>query len=409
MPGTNRNRQTVAVVGGGASGMMAALTAAQTGKYRVLLLERQQRIGRKLLATGNGRCNLSNIHASASSYFGTDRGFASAAIEQFPPQEVLRFFQDLGLLTVTEADGRVYPLSDSANSVLDVLRFALDRTGTEILCPFPVDHVVRQDRGFRLLSGDAELSADAVILACGGAAGSKLGGVSDGYRLGKALGHQRSALYPSLTRILTASDYPRALKGIRVEAELRLSGNGRLLAERRGEIQFTENGVSGPAGFDLSRAVSFGGEGQLLHLRLLPYEEERILSLLKHRREQYPALEASELFTGMLHNRLGRTVVRAAGIPAAVPLSDLTEAELRAAARRCADFSLPVRGVEGFETAQVTAGGLLTGSFHPDTLESRLVPGLYACGELLDVDGPCGGYNLQWAWASGHLAGRLGT
>ena len=401
---------TVAVIGGGASGMMAALTAARVPGRRVLLLERQQRVGRKLLATGNGRCNLTNLSASPADYCGTDAAFAAPALTAFTPEDTLRFFAGLGLLTVTEPGGRVYPLSDSANSVLDVLRFALDRSGVELLCGAPVEEIRRKGRGFLLKGAEsAPLYADAVILACGGAAGAKLGGVTDGYRLGKALGHHRTALYPSLTRIRTAPEVPRALKGIRVQAELQLRRGGELLARSRGEVQFTEAGVSGPAGFDLSRAAACGGDGLTLHLKLLPFEEDRLSALLRARREAFPALEASELFTGMLHNRLGRVLVKAAGLPAQVPLSDLTEAQLHAAARQCLDLALPVTGVDGFDAAQVTAGGLQTGEFDPETLESLLVPGLFACGEVLDIDGPCGGYNLQWAWASGALAGRLGS
>ena len=400
---------TVAVVGGGASGIIAALTAAEVSGRHVLLLERQQRIGRKLLATGNGRCNLTNQNASPTDYFGRDPAFAEYALSHFGPVDAQRFFSRIGLLTVTEPGGRVYPFSDSSNSVLDVLRFALDRAAVEQRCSFPVDEIIPKGKAYLLKSGNETLLADAVILACGGAAGAKLGGVMDGYRLGKALGHRRTSLYPSLTRILTASDYPRSLKGVRVQASLRLMRGDHLLAESVGEVQFTENGVSGPAGFDLSRAVSFGGEGQVLHLKLLPFESEGILSLVHARQKQFPELEASELFTGMLHNRLGRVLVKAAGIPATVPLKTLTPEDLRTAARKCEDFCLPVRGTDGFDAAQVTAGGLITDDFDPKTMQSRLHPGLYACGELLDIDGPCGGYNLQWAWASGRLAGRLGT
>ena len=404
-----RHNSTVAVIGGGASGMIAALTAAQVPGRHVLLLERQQRIGRKLLATGNGRCNLTNRNAAPADYFGTDAAFAAPALTRFTPQDTVEFFSGLGLLTVTEESGRVYPLSDSANSVLDVLRFALDRAGVEQRCASPVEELRPSGSGWQLACGSETITADAVILACGGAAGAKLGGVTDGYRLGKALGHRRSALYPSLTRILTDPEYPRSLKGIRVQAELRLTRHDNLLAESEGEVQFTETGISGPAGFDLSRAVSFGGDGQVVHLRLLPYDEAAVLRLLKARRDALPDLEASELFTGMLHNRLGRVVVKAAGIPAAAPLHELSDSQLGDAARRCTDFCLAVRGVDGFDAAQVTAGGLLTESFVPETLESRLHPGLFACGEVLDIDGPCGGYNLQWAWASGALAGRLGS
>ena len=407
---SNIRFSTVAVIGGGASGMMAALTAARVQGRTVHLIERQQRVGRKLLATGNGRCNLTNRNAAPGDYSGTDAAFAFPALSGFTPEDTLAFFAELGLLTVTEYGGRVYPLSDSANSVLDVLRFALDRAGVVLHCGTPVEEIRKSAHGF-VLSGEAlgTLDADAVILACGGAAGSKLGGVTDGYRLGKALGHRRTALYPSLTRIRTETELPRALKGIRVQANLRLTRVEVPLAESQGEVQFTETGVSGPASFDLSRAAACGGDRLTLHLRLLPFELQELQELLQARCRQFPEVEASELFTGMLHNRLGRMVVKAAGLPAQAALSSLSKEQLLAAARQCLDFQLPVLGVDGFEAAQVTAGGLRTDEFDPGTLESRLAPGLFACGEVLDIDGPCGGYNLQWAWASGALAGRLGA
>ena len=374
-----------------------------------MLLERQQRIGRKLLATGNGRCNLSNWNALPGAYFGTDAAFAAPALEAFTPLDAHRWFSHLGLLTVTEEGGRIYPLSDSSNSVLDVLRFALERAGVDLCCSSSVDGIRRSGSGFQLDVNAEPLHADAVILACGGAAGARLGGSTDGYRLAAQLGHRRTALRPSLTRIRTAPEYPRALKGIRVQAKLSLMQKGRTLASAEGEVQFTDTGISGPAGFELSRAAAFGGDDLLLRLRLLPYADDGVRTLVNEKIGAYPALQASELFTGMLHNRLGRVVVKAAGIPAELPLSALSEAQIEAAVSCCCGFRLPVLGVDGFDAAQVTAGGLETGSFSPETLESRLVPGFFACGEVLDIDGPCGGYNLQWAWASGMLAGRLGA
>ena len=400
---------TVIVIGGGASGILAALTAAEKSNNRVLLLERQQRIGRKLLATGNGRCNLTNTGAAPENYHGEDPDFVRPALSAFGPEDALRYFHSLGLLTAEEYGGRVYPLSNSANSVLDVLRLALDRAGVEQRCAAPVKSLRREKRGFAVELEGETLQADAVILACGGAAGAKLGGVMDGYQLARSLGHKRTGLYPALVQLLTEPEYPRALKGVRVESALTLKRRGFALAESRGELQFTDNGVSGPAVFDLSRAAATGGEGLTLHVRLLPLEEAEILSLLQERQTGYPELPASEILTGMLHNRLGRMLVKYAGLNANTPLRELAEEDFVALARACVDFRLPVKGTEGFDHAQVTAGGLRTADFDPNTLESRLVPGLFACGELLDVDGDCGGYNLQWAWASGRLAGRLGT
>ncbi len=400
--------EKVIVIGGGASGILAALTAAEDPNRRVLLLERQQRIGRKLLATGNGRCNLTNTGASGAHYHGENPAFALPALERFGPGDALDFFHSLGLLTQEEYGGRVYPLSNSANSVLDVLRFALDKAGVEQRCSSPVRAVRRDKQGFAVETENETLRADKLILACGGAAGAKLGGVTDGYQLAKSLGHKRTGLYPALVQLLTEPEYPRALKGVRVICSLRLKRKAFLLARASGELQFTETGVSGPAVFDLSRAAATGGDGLSLHIALLPQSPEELLALLGRRRESYPALPASEILTGMLHNRLGRMLVKYAGLPADRPLGELGEEDLRALVRACGDFCLPVTGTEGFDNAQVTAGGLRSSDFDPRTLESRLVPGLFACGELLDIDGDCGGFNLQWAWSSGRLAGRLG-
>ena len=243
----------VVIIGGGASGIMAALTAAEDKNNRVILLERQQRIGRKLLATGNGRCNLTNTGACAENYHGENPDFALSTLESFSPQDTLDFFHALGLMTVEEYGGRVYPLSNSANSVVDVLRFALEQSGVELRCSSVVREIRRRGEGYTVITDEAELKADKLIVACGGAAGAKLGGVSDGYELLKALGHKRTGLYPSLVQLLTEPEYPRALKGVRADCGLRLMSGEDILAESAGELQFTETGLSGPAAFDISR------------------------------------------------------------------------------------------------------------------------------------------------------------
>ncbi|MBR1566729.1 MAG: aminoacetone oxidase family FAD-binding enzyme, partial [Oscillospiraceae bacterium] len=402
--------ETIIIIGAGASGMMAALTVAGVPGRRVILLERQQRAGRKLLATGNGRCNLTNTGASLENYHGESRDFAAPALDAFPPQAVLDFFHGLGLVTVEEYGGRVYPLSDSANSVLDVLRFHLEAKGVELKAAEPAREVKRDKQGFTIVTDSERLHADKLIIACGGAAGAKLGGVSDGYELLKMLGHKRTALYPSLVQLVTAPEYPRALKGVRADCALRLYAGENLLAESGGELQFIETGVSGPAVFDLSRAATTGGKGLNLAADFLQdHEEAALFGLLKQRCETLPALPAGDMLTGIVHNRLGKMLIKYAGLNAAVPLWELNDRALRKLAKACKDFRLPVQGTEGFDKAQVTAGGVKTSGFNPETLESWFVPGLYACGEVLDIDGDCGGYNLQWAWASGRLAGRLGT
>ena len=400
--------QNVLVIGGGAAGMMAALTAAEDKNNRVTLLERQQRVGRKLLATGNGRCNLSNRGARCGNYHGEQPDFVRPALRQLPPNETLALFRSFGLLTVTEESGRVYPLSDSAASVLDVLRFQLAQRGVVLRCASPAREIRREKGGFSVRTDEETLFADRLIVACGGAAGKKLGGVTDGYELLAPLGHKRTKLYPSLVQLVTDPEYPRALKGVRADAALRLLRGRDCLAETAGEVQFTERGVSGPAAFDLSRAVSTGGEGFSLALDFLrDYTETQLRALLTARRESLPDLDAAELLTGVVHNRLGKMLLRYSGVDTHKSVGDLNDRELAHAAAACKDFRRALRGTEGFDNAQVTAGGLRTADFDPATMQSRLVPGLYVCGELLDVDGDCGGYNLQWAWASGRLAGRL--
>ena len=402
--------QTVIIIGAGASGMIAALTAAETPGRHVTLLERQQRVGRKLLATGNGRCNLTNTGATIENYHGENRDFAAPALTAFPPEKTLEFFHKLGLLTVEEPGGRVYPLSDSANSVVDVLRFALTARGVELRAAEPVREIARKKGGFTVTTEEETLFAHKLIVACGGAAGAKLGGVMDGYALLNQLGHKRTALYPALVQLVTAPEYPRALKGVRADCALRLLAGGECLAESAGELQFTETGVSGPAVFDVSRAASTGGKGLVLEADFLrKYSTDAVISLLKERIQTLPNLDASDMLTGVVHNRLGKMLVKYAGLEANTPLPRLDDGALRQLAEACKDFRLDVKGTEGFDKAQVTAGGVKTSGFNPETLESWFVPGLFACGEVLDIDGDCGGYNLQWAWASGRLAGRFGT
>lgn len=402
--------ETVIIIGGGAAGMMAALTAAKTPGRRVILLERQQRIGRKLLATGNGRCNLTNTGAAIEHYHGEQADFAAPALAKFTPQDALDFFHSLGLMTMVEYGGRVYPLSNSANSVVDVLRFALEQSGVEIRCACPALAIERRDKGYAVVTDEGSLSADFLIVACGGAAGAKLGGVMDGYALLKPLGHKRTALYPALVQLITPPEYPRALKGVRAEGALRLLAGVETLATGEGELQFTDNGLSGPAAFDVSRAAATAGEGLTLSMNFFrEYSAAQVLALLKQRRDSYPKLESAQLFTGMLHNRLGKMLVKYAGLPQELPLGRLSDRQLEQAAQAAMDFRLKLLGTQGFDHAQVTAGGVKTAGFNPETLESWFMPGLFVCGELLDVDGDCGGYNLQWAWSSGHLAGSLGT
>ena len=399
----------VLVIGGGASGMMAALTAAEDSRNQVTLLERQSRVGRKLLATGNGRCNLTNLHADSSHYHGQHPEFTESALTRFPVEATLDFFRELGLLTVAEDSGKVYPFSDQANSVVDVLRFALESRGVALRCGCEVLSIGKKARGYNVKTAEEAFYCDKLIVACGGSAGGKLGGTDLGYKLLQSMGHTVTSLHPALVQLKTDTTATRSLKGVRADAGLTLKRNGTVVLTNSGEVQFTDFGISGPAVFEMSREAGYGGDLVLLLDLLRPMSEPDLAAFLAKKRAAMPKLPLEEFLTGMLHNRLGRVVLKQAGMELTRTAEDLTNPELNRIAHTIKFFPLTVTGVMGLELAQVTAGGVLTSEFRPDTLESRLCPGLYATGEVLDIDGDCGGYNLQWAWSSGRVAGQLGN
>mgnify|MGYP002524298641 CR=1 FL=1 len=395
----------VGIIGGGASGMAAALRAAENPDCQVLLLERQARVGRKLQATGNGRCNLTNLHALEGGYHGDSPAFSRFALEQLGPEKTLEWFLGLGLLTVAEPSGRVYPFSDQANSVVDVLRFALEKPNITLKTDCEVQRVRREANRFRVETDGEAFLCDKLIVACGGLAGTKLGGSMSGYKLLRALGHRCTRLRPTLVQLKT--DWPgvAALKGVRAECRAEIYRDGVLWSESTGEIQFTEYGLSGPVIFEVSRDVCQGKGDWRCRLDLLPQiSEQQLKEMLLARRETN--LNAGDLFTGILHNRLGRVLVQETGIGLNTPIAQLPEEALVRAAANAKHFAVHLTEPLGMDSAQVTAGGIVTEEFDETTMESRLVPGLYACGEVLDVDGDCGGYNLQWAWSSGSLAGQ---
>ena len=392
----------IGIIGGGASGMMAAISAAKNEKAEIHIFERQARLGKKLSATGNGRCNLTN--RKPAPYGGEDPAFASYALGRYGVEETLAIFAELGLYTVTEESGRVYPYCDQANSVLDVLRLALQKESITLHLGCETEKAEKTEGGFRLFTTEGTYFCDKLIVACGGIAGSKLGGTMSGYRLLSAFGHKATRLRPSLVQL--TSDHPAlpSLKGVRANAAVKICRDDSLFAESIGEIQFTEKGLSGPVIFEVSRDACEGRGRWTAELDLLPeLTEDTIFRMLSVRRDG--KLHSEELFTGILHNRLGRIVTKEAGI-GNCPISYLSDGELQNAVEKCKSFPFRLTGTLGMDSAQVTAGGVYTRDFDPETMESRLTPGLYACGEVLDIDGPCGGYNLQWAWSSGYLAGK---
>ena len=394
----------VGIIGAGASGMAAALAAAENENVQVVLMERQARVGKKLSATGNGRCNLTNLHAMDGGFHGDASDFVDFALKTYDVASTLEWFASLGLYTVAEESGRVYPYSDQANSVVDVLRFALEKPNIRLLTGFEVKKVKKTDSGFRVESAEEAITCDKLIIACGGLAGTKLGGSMAGYQLLRSFGHKCTKLRPTLVQLKSDWKGCVSLKGVRANCHAAIYHDGILHSESTGELQLTEHGLSGPVIFEISRDACQGKGNWTCRLDFLPDQDGRWLQqeLLRRRSTNW---KAEDLLTGILHNRLGRVLTQAVGISGYVPINQLDEAEIATVVSAVKNFEVNLTEPMGMEAAQVTAGGIVTDEFDCTTMESRLVPGLFACGEVLDIDGDCGGYNLQWAWSSGRLAG----
>ena len=407
----------VIIIGGGAAGLAAAVflgrAAAQGTSHRIAVLEKGPRVGKKLMATGNGTCNLTNVNATAADYHGAPR-LAQGALSAFSVAETMDFFTSIGVDCATRPDGKVYPLSEQAGAVLDALRLEAQALGVETICDTKVTALKKQGNAWCVVCDNAKYVAKQVLVTVGGAAAPALGGSADGYRLLTDLGCTKTPLFPSIVQVRTATEFVRSVKGIRVDAALTLRLDGRVAAQSCGEVLFTDYGLSGPAVMFISRPVADWERqkrGEMTaHLDLLPdWDGDRLLVRICQRREM-KGRTLEDLLTGLLHKRVGQTVLRVAEVlPLTREANSLTDEECACIAQVIKNWKLPVTGTQGFGGAQVTAGGIAATEIDPSTFEIKRLPGVYAAGEVLDVDGDCGGYNLQFAWSSAYVAAQTMT
>lgn len=420
----------IAIIGGGAAGLSAAISAASELEQRdfretpaekrkpwqngVVILERQDRVGRKILATGNGRCNLSHSPIQIHAYHGKDPSFIEPALSRFGVRETLEWFASLGLYLRIDPDGRIFPYSYQASAVLDLLRCALDRLPVAVMTNSRVlDLKQNPGGGFTCKLADGRtLTSRAVIVATGGLAAPAFGCEGDGYQHLTRLGHRLVEPMPALVQICTDKKAVLGFSGIRVEGYAALMASNQLLRREKGEILFTDYGLSGPPILQLSRKVNevmkSGLSDKVLIIDFLPdLSDERLMDWLKRRRDLDQRLPLEHYLTGLLHKKIGMALIKQiTGRSMREPVMNLTESDLRRLSERIKNFSVPVIGTRSWDQAQVTAGGIDVSDFDAASLSSRIIPGLYAAGEVLDIDGDCGGYNLQWAWSSGRLAGE---
>lgn len=400
---------TVAVIGGGAAGLTAAIFASRSGAA-VTLFEKNDRVGKKILVTGNGRCNLTNRDIHAANYHG-DPEFAMKVIGRFGLEKTLGFFGDLGLRFYTDEAGRIFPFSQQAGSVLDALRFETAHLKAETYTSFPIASVKKTGGRFEVVSqGGKRFSFDRVVIACGGKADPDLGSDGSGFRLAQSLGHGVTPVFPSLVQLRLDGQGYRAMERMKWEAGLSAVSEGKALLSGSGDILFTSYGISGTGVLSISRKITEiieNGKTAELEIDLLPGEtDDATYGLLKKRAELHPERKLDELFLGWLNKRIGQTLLRSVGLELARGSGSLSDAEFRKIAGQTHRWRFPVAGHNGWKNAQTTAGGVRTEEVDDETLGSRLADGLYFAGEVLNVDGDSGGYNLQWAWSSGAVAGN---
>lgn len=424
-------RYDVIVVGGCASGLCAAIQAARTNKgAAIAVLERLPRVGKKILVTGNGRCNLSNVHVPTHPYHNAD--FAQYALEKYSVEKTLSFFRSLGLLTVQDSEGRLYPMSNTASSVLDALRFEAEKLGIDLLCGTAVKGIAMLDDGCfavdcvradcTAVKGDAKYCAnirylaDKVVLATGGKASPTHGSDGSGFPLLGQLGHRITPLFPALVQLNTDTAYPKQLKGIRVNATIAVEISGKKISTASGEVLFTEYGLSGIAAMEVSRAAAeyFATDkkgGCFAVLDLAPHlNVEELTLFLTEFAAANPAFSLDRYLVGILPSRVGQTICKALGLyDFGTDIGSLKKEQVSRLIQTIKALRLEITGTRGFNQAQITAGGADVSEFNAHNLASRKINNLYCCGEVLDVDGGCGGFNLQWAWSSGLLAGELGS
>ena len=397
----------IAVIGGGASGLMAAITAKKSGK-EVIILERNARILKKVLITGNGRCNITNVNANISNYFGKNISSVENILNRFTPQDTMDFFNELGIVCNEENRGKVYPLSGQASSVVDALRFEAEKLGIKIETEFYVRKIEKDGFKFKIYSEDKKkIEAGRVILAAGGQSYPELGSNGSGFELAKELGHSVTKLSPSIVQLKTEKYQVKGLQGIKTDVAVTAYGDNKKICTYDGELLFTDYGISGNVVFNISFVMPLykNVEFEIDFMEKFDYNE--LYEMLKERKRILSHLTMENYFNGMINKKLGQFLSKVSGIEKlSKPVKDLNDSDIRKLCTVLKKYRVKILETTGFKNAQVTAGGVSLDEVNIETLESKIVKGLYFSGEVLDVYGECGGFNLQWAWASGHIAGE---
>ena len=408
----------IAVIGGGVSGMIAAITAADAGAS-VTIFEHMQRVGKKLLLTGSGKCNISNSDMDISHFHGGNIDRVKAVLDKAPNDETLARLEMLGLY-FRQRDGYIYPFCEQASAVLDTLRFAIRDRDIEVYTDTDIRKISvmtellpgKSGFGFEVFTDRVSFIFDKVIVCCGSCANRNTGSDGSGYELAQKLGHKIVKPLPALTALLCEEDFFPSVSGIRTMATVSLfadpdSNNSRILGKESGQLQFTKTGISGICVFNLShlaiKALDDGIPVKAM-IDLLPDVSWGLIGdMMRNRVKGFGDREMEEFFAGLLAKPLGMCICKRCGIPLKAKCSDLSEENIIELCKMIKEFEAIITGYAGFDQAQCAQGGVDMSEVK-DSLESTLVPGLFFAGEILDVNGDCGGYNLQWAVSSAIVA-----
>ena len=398
----------VIIVGGGASGLVAAITAAREGA-NVTIVEQKDRVGKKILSTGNGRCNLTNEYMESHCFHGDDITIVSEILRQFGYQETLAFFEELGVL-LKSRQGYIYPISDQAGTILDVFCMGIKRLGIQVLLGETVTKISKTNKGFTVQTMKGTVIGDAVVLATGGKAAPALGSDGSGYTLAKSFGHKLSPVVPALVQLKGNGNYFKQISGVRTQAKVSLYAEGVFMCEDIGELQLTNYGISGIPVFQVSRYAAkalYEKKSVIAELDYLPtMSDDEFHTFFIHRLELPGEKHAEDFLIGVFHKKLIPVLLKTAGSPLQISMNDVKEAKLTKLVEICKHFQVEITDTNGFDQAQVCAGGVRVAEINPHTVESIYAEHLYLTGELLDIDGICGRYNLQWAWSTGYIAGK---
>ncbi len=397
----------VVIVGGGAAGMCAAINIKMRDRsISVVILEQLSRVGKKLITTGNGRCNISNLNINLDRYHGEDVRFAEYALENYDNHFAADFFSEIGVVFTYDETGRGYPYSLQASSVVDSLRFALDEYGVDTFVDTAVLSYSKKENFFNVKTTNGDFVCESLVVATGlYSGGSKLGSNGSMLKILKNAGYKAVKTTPAIVQLKTETDIVKSLKGMKVNADVNLSINGTAVRGDFGEVLFCDYGLSGPPIMQLSRDVERQSGEKIISLDLMwEYGFAQVCDILSFRATALRNRNLDEYLTGMLNKRVGQAVIKMCGLKLSDSVASLKTADIKQIASVIKGMKFNVTGTTGFENSQVTAGGLDTTQFSPKTMESKRERGLYCIGEILDIDGDCGGFNLQWAWSSAFCA-----